>query len=103
MSSHELIFSPGAVMTPFLMLASLRPCGAPLASTSAVAPMTPAAPAATATPLARMNSRRLRYSFLSVISELRTSDGGLISIQPFYLVIWLSRYLVNCDARDQPT
>jgi hypothetical protein len=42
---------------------------APVAVTSAVPPA------------ARMNSRRFRYTFLSVISELGISTGGLISIR----------------------
>src|SRR5438105_6438002 len=80
MSSHELIFSLETLNGLFLMLASLRPCAAPLASTSASAPIAPAAAATPVTPAARMNSRRFRYSFLSLISELRMSAGRLMSM-----------------------
>jgi hypothetical protein len=87
MSSQALILSAALSAKPFLMLASLRPCGAPFAdsvtSPSAAAPASPAAAVAPVNAAARMNSRRFRYTFLSVISELRMFDAFLISMSAF--------------------
>src|SRR5262245_9917610 len=47
-------------------------------------PITPSAVAAAAPPAAWMNCRRLRYTFWSVISELRMSAARLISISQLY-------------------
>ena len=80
MSSH--LFGCSSTLSGlFLTFSSLRPCGAGVAAwTNASVPSTPAATAAVVAAVAPMNSRRLRYSFWSVISELRMSAARLISM-----------------------
>src|SRR2546425_7133 len=79
------------------MSASLRPCGAGVAAcTSASDPIAPSAAAPAVTDAACRNSRRLRYSFLSVISELRISDARLISIGSLYEPTRLLDRFLDC-------
>src|SRR5438132_1470599 len=87
MSSHRFGLSTfgSTLNAPGLTLSSLRPCGAGVAASSPMSdPITPSAVAAAVPPAAWMNCRRLRYVFLSEISELRISEDCLISIRQLY-------------------
>jgi hypothetical protein len=80
MSSHLFGFS-STLSALFFTFSSFRPCGAGVAACSnASLPSAPAATAAVAAAVVPRNSRRFRYSFLSVISELRMSAARLISM-----------------------
>ena len=74
MCSH--VFGVSVVLSGLFLVTSFRPCGAGCCAASSVSAPSAAGRRGRAVPRPRMNSRRFRYTFLSVISELGISAGA---------------------------